>query len=131
MSDNYVDFSDIYKALSQLGKDVSRESNKIMNDIVPKVAEKFSERLPYWDGSKSSSGPSYKKAHMKDHVVYSKAKDGVVEIGFDSEVAWRIHFTEFGTIKQPPQHFVEKSLDDLSREVQTMVEIELQRRVLK
>lgn len=85
MSDNYVDFSDIYKALGELGKDLDREANKIMNDIAPEVAEEFSKRVPYWSNSKakmSGKRGSYMGEHMRDHVIYSKAKDGYVEIGF-------------------------------------------------
>lgn len=133
MSDNYVDFSDIYKALGELGKDLDREANKIMNDIAPEVAEEFSKRVPYWSNSKakmSGKRGSYMGEHMRDHVIYSKAKDGYVEIGFDDEVAWRAHFIEFGTIKQPPQHVIEKSLDALSKDVQKRVEDEFRRRYM-
>lgn len=47
---------------------------------------------------------------MKDHVVYSKptVNKPVSEVGFDKQVAWRAHFVEFGTIKQPPQAFIQK-----------------------
>lgn len=134
MSDNFVDFSDVYKTLRTLGKDIERESNKIMNDIAPDVAQQFAKNIPYWSNSKakmSGKRGSYMREHMRDHVIYSKAKDGYVEIGFDDEVAWRAHFTELGTIKQPPQHFIEKSIDELAQEVQKRVEQELARRLLK
>lgn len=130
MADNYVDFSDIYKALGKLGDDVEKVANNIMDDLAPDVAKEFEKKVPYWRGDKSEGKRgSYMKEHARDHVTYSKAKDGQVEIGFDDDVSWRIHFIEFGTIHQPPQHIIEKSIDALADEVQARVERELIRRL--
>lgn len=134
MTENYVDFGDVYKVLRSLGKDIERESNKIMNDIAPDVAQQFTKKVPYYQGSKNNMTGKrglYMEEHMRDNVVYDKAKDGYVEIGFDEDVSWRIHFTELGTIKQPPQNFIEKAIDELAQEVQMRVETELARRLMK
>lgn len=130
MADNFVDFSDVYKSLNKLGDDVEKIANNIMDEIAPDVAKQFEKRIPVWDGKKSNGQRgSYMQEHARDHVTYTKAKDGQVEIGFDDEVSWRIHFIEFGTINQPPQHIIEKSLDALADEVQARVEREIMRRL--
>lgn len=130
MADNFVDFSDVYKVLGKLGDDVEKVANTIMNDLAPDVAKEFEKKVPYWTGAKNEgSRGAYMKEHARDHVVYTKAKDGQVEIGFDDDVSWRIHFIEFGTIHQPPQHIIEKSLDALAEDVQARVERELIRRL--
>ncbi|MRC26304.1 hypothetical protein GH854_33165 [Bacillus thuringiensis] len=132
MADNFVDFSDVYKVLGKLGDDVEKVANGIMNDLAPDVAKEFEKKVPYWTGSKDNmvgKRGTYMQEHARDNVVYTKAKDGQVEIGFDDDVAWRIHFIEFGTIHQPPQHIIEKSLDALAEDVQARVERELIRRL--
>ena len=130
MADNFVDFSDVYKVLGKLGDDVEKVANTIMNDLAPDVAKECEKKVPYWTGAKNEgSRGAYMKEHARDHVVYTKAKDGQVEIGFDDDVSWRIHFIEFGTIHQPPQHIIEKSLDALAEDVQARVERELIRRL--
>ncbi|MEC0670464.1 HK97 gp10 family phage protein [Bacillus haynesii] len=52
------------------------------------------------------------KIHMKDNVVYSKPReDGEIyaSVGYGKETASRLHFSNFGTIKQRPQHFIERT----------------------
>lgn len=52
------------------------------------------------------------KMHMKDNVVYSKPReDGEIyaSVGYGKETASRLHFSNFGTIKQRPQHFIERT----------------------
>ena len=130
MADNYVDFSDVYKVLGKLGDDVEKVADTIMSDLAPDVAKEFEKKVPYWTGAKNGgSRGAYMKEHARDHVVYTKAKEGQVEIGFDDNVSWRVHFIEFGTINQPPQHIIEKSLDALAEEVRVRVERELIRRL--
>ena len=68
---------------------------------------------------------------MKDHVVYSKptVNKPVSEVGFDKQVAWRAHFVEFGTIKQPPQAFIQKTMRDIENKVADIIQSEMMRRL--
>ena len=51
--------------------------------------------------------------HLRDHTKKSnlKSSTGVFQQdnGYDKETGWRAHFPNSGTVKQKPQHFIEKS----------------------
>jgi len=63
--------------------------------------------------------------------VYSKPtkSKSVVEVGFDKEVAWRAYFVEYGTIKQPPQSFMQQTIKDIEKQVATIIQNEMRRRL--
>lgn len=132
-SGNYADFSEAYKALKKLSKNVDRDVNQIMDkEVAPFVVKEMEKRTPKWDASKyQGKRGSYMLKHAKDHVVASKVKDGRIEVGYDDDVAWRMHFIEFGTIKQRPQHFVKKTLNAIEDEVQDIIAREIKRRLLR
>ncbi|MDT2526029.1 HK97-gp10 family putative phage morphogenesis protein, partial [Enterococcus raffinosus] len=52
-----------------------------------------------------------------------------VDVGYDDEVAWRIHFVEFGSIKQPPQGIVQKTQRQIENQVTEIIANELKRRL--
>lgn len=119
MSSNYADVSEVIKALQKTTKTIDLKVNKAVNEATPVAKRVLIKNTPYWDGTKylDKNRGSYTKEHMKDHVVYSKARQGQAEVGFDDVVAWRAHFTNFGTIKQRPQNFIEKTIKELENEV--------------
>lgn len=122
MKKNYVDFISVYKALGKTEK----ELEKSMFKSVEVAGEYASKQL------KTKTPIDYDtKTHMKDHVVYSKptAKKPISEVGFDKEVSWRVHFVEFGTIKQPPQAFIQKTLKDIEGKVADIIQNEMMRRL--
>ena len=122
MKKNYVDFSSAYKAIGKTEK----ELEKAMIKSVEVAGEYASKQL------KTRTPIDYDtKTHMKDHVVYSKptAKKPVSEVGFDKKVAWRAHFVEFGTIKQDPQAFIQKTLKDIESKVADIIQSEMMRRM--
>lgn len=122
MSKNYVDFSSVYKALGKTEK----ELEKSMLNSIEVAGEYASKQL------KTRTPIDYDtKTHMKDHIVYSKptAKKPFSEVGFDKEVAWRAHFVEFGTIKQDPQAFIEKTMTDIETKVADIIQSEMIRRL--
>lgn len=51
--------------------------------------------------------------HLKEHIIESGLKTTTgtyqVEVGYDRQVGWRVHFPNSGTVKQKPQRFIEKS----------------------
>lgn len=69
--------------------------------------------------------------HMKDNVVYSnmrkdKATGGdYVFVAYSKAVKHRVHVVEFGTIKQPPQNFIQGVLDKTRDDVQRAITNEL------
>lgn len=124
MSSNYADVSEVIKALQKTTKNIDLKVNKAVNEATPVAKRVLSKNTPYWDGTKylDKSRGSYTKEHMRDHIVYSKARQGQAEVGFDDDVAWRIHFTNFGTIKQRPQNFIEKTIKELENEVSNIIQ---------
>lgn len=131
MTKNFCDFGDVYEQLNKL-RNLERDENKIMNKIAPIVAEDFEKVIPVWNGDKSKmvgTRGAYMKEHMRDHVIYSKAKNGMVEVGFDDEVDWRVHFTEYGTINQRPQLFMEKFIEKEQDKVRGLVFDEINKSV--
>lgn len=122
MKRNYVDFSSVYKALGKTEK----ELEKSMLKSVEVAGEYASKQL------KTKTPIEYDtKTHMKDHIVYSKptVNKPVSEVGFDKQVAWRAHFVEFGTIKQPPQAFIQKTMRDIENKVADIIQSEMMRRL--
>lgn len=122
MKKNYVDFSSVYKALGKTEKELEKGAVK----AVEVAGEYASKQL------KTKTPIDYDtKTHMKDHVVYSKptVNKPVSEVGFDKQVAWRAHFVEFGTIKQPPQAFIQKTMRDIENKVADIIQSEMMRRM--
>ena len=122
MKKNYVDFSSAYKAIGKTEKQFKQAAVK----AVEAGGEYASKQL------KTKTPIDYDtKTHMKDHIVYSKptVNNPVSEVGFDKQVAWRAHFVEFGTIKQPPQGFIQKTLKDIESKVADIIQSEMMRRM--
>ena len=122
MKKNYVDFSSAYKAIGKTEKQFEKAAVK----AVEVAGEYASKQL------KTKTPIDYDtKTHMRDHIVYSKptVNKPVSEVGFDKQVAWRAHFVEFGTIKQPPQAFIQKTMRDIENKVADIIQSEMMRRL--
>lgn len=122
MKKNYVDFSSAYKAIGKTEKELEKSMLKAVEVAGEYASKQLKTRTPIDYDTKS---------HMKDHIVYSKptAKKTISEVGFDKEVSWRVHFVEFGTIKQPPQAFIQKTLKDIESKVADIIQSEMIRRM--
>lgn len=119
---NYVDFSQAYKAIGKTKKQFEKATVKAVEVAGEYASKQLKTRTPIDYDTKT---------HMKDHIVYSKptVNKPVSEVGFDKEVAWRAHFVEFGTIKQPPQAFIQKTMSDIENQVATIIQNEMRRRL--
>lgn len=133
-SPNYVDFSQVYKRLEKSGKKADLIVSKAVNTAGEKAMNELKQNTPRFNGTKySRDGQDYKKEHMRDHVVMSKANKNnhVAEVGFDDDVAWMAHFPELGTIKQRPQGFIQKTINSIESEVASIIQKALQEAFLK
>lgn len=66
--------------------------------------------------------------HLENYVAISNVKDdGTVEIGYTKKVYWRVAFVEFGTINQPPQHFMEDTFKETNQKTIEKVVEELKK----
>lgn len=122
MKKNYVDFSSAYKAIGKTEKQFEKAAVKAVEVAGEYASKQLRTKTPIDYDTKT---------HMKDHVVYSKptVNKPFSEVGFDKEVSWRVHFVEFGTIKQPPQAFIQKTLKDIESNVADIIQSEMMRRL--
>lgn len=128
---NYADFSDVYKALLGVGKNANRAASQSVNQATDYARRKLVVNTPYWKGKKykndkrtnSTNYRQYDKYHAKHHVVATKATTSkhTTEVGYDDDVAWKIHFAELGTIKQRPQGFIQRTIEETEPKVEDMI----------
>lgn len=114
---NYVDFSELYK---QVGK-TQKQLEKNQKDAITYAGEYAARYLKVKTPRDKDGG---NREHMRNHVVFSKPTQAkpYSEVGFDKEVAWRVHFVEFGTIKQKPQGFIERTIKDIEKDVANIIQ---------
>lgn len=119
---NYVDFKDAYNAIGKTTKQLEKSHLEAVNLAGEYAAKELKKRTPVADITSD---------HAKNHIVYSKATTNkpVSEVGFDKEVAWRVHFVEYGTIKQRPQPFMQQTMKDIETQVGTIIKNEMARRL--
>ena len=122
MKKNYVDFSSAYKAIGKTKKQFETAAVKSVEVAGGYASKQLKTKTPIDYDTKT---------HLKDHIVYSKptVNKPVSEIGFDKQVAWRAHFVEFGTIKQRPQAFIQKTMRDIESKVADIIQSEMMRRL--
>lgn len=82
------------------------------------VAERLRANSPY-DASNT--------LNLRDSVEISSVKDGEIQIGYTKNVYWRVAFVEYGTIKQPPQHFMERTFEETREEAIEVLKEELKK----
>ena len=104
----YVDSSEVTNGIKKVQQSIRKAEKEAITEATKLVANQLEKNTP-----KSKEGTD----HAKNHVVKSGVKDGMAEVGFDKDIAWRIHFIEFGTIKQRPQGFVQKTQTQVEQEV--------------
>lgn len=122
-----IDSSSAVQALKRLGANYKKAEAKAINEASDFVKKELVKNTPRYTGLKNTGKRGkYMLEHAEDHIVNSKAKNGKSEVGFDDDVAWRVHFIEFGTINQRPQAFVQRT----QRDVQIQV-IEIMTNVLR
>lgn len=125
-----IDSSEAFKALRQLKTIVKRAETPALRKAAAYAKPKLEQNTAYWDGKKSNGKrSSYMQEHAKDHVVIGPVKDGNIDVGYDDVVAWRVHFTEFGTIKQPPQGTVQKTQKQIEDQITRIIANEYKRRL--
>lgn len=96
--------------------------NKALEKLTEAVANQLERNTP--------PGANHSGKHMKNDVQISKPdEDGHITVGFGKETSWRVHFVEMGTIKQPPQGFVQQTEDQMKRRVLDIIRSELKKGV--
>ncbi|CAH2261230.1 hypothetical protein ACOSJ1_CBNAJBGD_00826 [Enterococcus faecium] len=125
-----IDSSEVFKALRELKTSVKRVENPALRKAASYAKTELEKNTPRWDGKKSNGKRgSYMQEHAKNHVVTSSVKNELVEVGYDKDVSWRMHFIEFGTIKQDPKGFVQKTQKQIEKQVTQIIADEVKRRL--
>lgn len=117
MAEDLQGYEDTQKALDKMARKSTKAGKIALAEGGKILAKGLEKNTPPGRESKH-------KTHMKDDVVYSKPKeDGelFVSVGYGKETASRIHFSNFGTIKQPPQHFMERTENEYAQEVLNVI----------
>ncbi|MEC1663350.1 HK97-gp10 family putative phage morphogenesis protein [Bacillus halotolerans] len=117
MAEDLQGLAETEKALDKL----ARRSTKAKKIAVLEGGKIFAEGL---ERNTPPGRNSKHNPHMKDNVVYSKPReDGevYVSVGYSKETASRMHFSNFGTIKQPPQHYMERTENQYAQEVMNVI----------
>lgn len=66
--------------------------------------------------------------HMRDDVQTSNVDiNGDIRIGYGKKTYWRAHFVELGTIKQPPQGFIQRTEEEMRGDVMDIMTDEFRR----
>ena len=130
---NYVDFKSAYKAIGKTKKQFEKAEIEALTKAGEFAAKELKKNTPYWDGKKYAKNKwrAYDKKHARDNIVFSKPTKSkpIVEVGFNSDVSWRIHFVEYGTIKQRPQPFMEQTMKDIESKIASIIQNEMARRL--
>lgn len=125
-----VDTSEVFKAFRQLETNIKRVENPALRKAASYAQDKLKQNTPHWNGKKSNGKRgAYMQEHATDHIVTGSVKNGAIDVGYDKEVSWRVHFIEFGTIKQKPQAAVQKTQKQIENEVTNIIANELKRRL--
>lgn len=131
MSKNVADFSQVFKEINKLGKNLEKAVVDAVNEGADYSARVLRTKVPFYKAKKSKNVAKYKGTihrqydmyHAKHHVVVGKIdkKTYTAEVGFDSDVAWRMHFVEYGTIKQKPQPFMRSTIESVENKVRDII----------
>lgn len=101
------------------------KEKRVRNSALKKAGEAIADRLRENTPIDTTDG---NEKHMKDDIVVSGVNQyGEVTVGYGHETYWRVHFVEMGTIKQRPQHFIERTEQEMQEIVMKIIERELRK----
>lgn len=122
MANNDVTIEGIDENLKRLASQNKRVTNKALKKGAEYVRKTLEQNTPT-----GKSG-----IHLKDNtVVANMDQNGEIKIGFNgkgtNDVSWRVHFVELGTMKQPPQAFIQRTQAQTKERFFSMVAEELKK----
>lgn len=121
MADSSFDFEidEVLSNLDLLDDSVNRSANRILRESAEPLKSQIESNVNRSDGSTHR----YPHGHAQDDVIIGRMRMQdrdrdykFVEVGYE-HTAWRMWFVEFGTIYQPPQHNVQRSINEASDDV--------------
>lgn len=121
---NSVEMHGIEENLKRLAMEHKKAMRKALKKGAEMIARKLEDNTPY--DAKSGNAK-----HLKDVVVVTNMnQDGEIKVGFGGGESWRVSFVELGTLKQPPQAFIQQTQAQTEQEFWNIVRRELEKELL-
>lgn len=97
---------------------IEKNSRKAVRNGAEAFRETLVKNTPISKSDKEMSDKEHLFRHTKKGNLKAATGEFQQDVGYDKEIGWRAHFPNSGTVKQKPQHFVEKSREQAKSEVQ-------------
>jgi HK97 gp10 family phage protein len=136
---DYNGLDEMFKRLAFQTENGAKKASVVGAEI---VAEKLKENTPYEEDRKGDgkwkaqrqmekeTGVSQEFKHMRDDIIMTNPNPlGEIEVKYGKATAWRSRFVNDGTIKQPAQHFAEKTVAETYEEVKIAMQRVIEREV--
>lgn len=119
-----VKTSGIDNALKRLVAQKSSIERKAVREAAKHFSNRLKDETPRYDGK---SYPSSNNVHLENSITMSNFKDDQILVGFNKETAWRVHFIEYGTIKQKPNGFIERTIQSSQKDILEIMQNEIKK----
>ncbi|MCD2137171.1 HK97-gp10 family putative phage morphogenesis protein [Salinicoccus halitifaciens] len=103
-------YEELMIEIENLGQKANKASRQALRESAQIVQKELTKNTP--------KGSYLSKEHAKHNVVISNVKtnkstgDKYITVGYPKDIKWRIHFIEFGTIRQPPKLFMTRTINN-------------------
>lgn len=114
-------YDELMLSIENIGRDADKEVNKALKGSAEIVKKELEKNTP------KSLIMHPKHPNARQNVVITNVKTNkdtgskYITVGFSgkqpADVSWRIHFIEFGTIRQKPQLFMTKTIKNTQEAV--------------
>lgn len=101
---DFSDFDDLIKDIQKDMQKVSGETRGRMSSGMEELKKSLEDNTPLDSDSENDR-------HLKEGIFISEDKDGNTYIDYEEDVKDRALYTNYGTIHQKPQNYIEKTLD--------------------
>lgn len=101
--------------IERLNYGVQRDARKALRDGAEVYEKALKANTPIYNG------PDADNVHLADDTTHTGVSistgDLTVEVGYGAKTGYYAHFPNFGTSKQDPQHFIEKTNEEAKQAV--------------
>lgn len=114
-------YNELMLNIENLGKAADKEVGKALRESAVIVQKELEKNTP------KSLVDHPKHEHAKPNTKISNVKTNrdtggkYITVGFPKEIKWRIHFVEFGTIRQKPTLFMTKTINNTQSAVMNSI----------
>lgn len=112
-------YDELMMEIENLGQKADKASRQALRDSAQIVQKELEKNTP--------KGVYNSTQHAKHNVVISNVKtnkstgDKYITVGYPKDIKWRIHFIEFGTIRQSPKLFMTRTINNTKDAVRSEI----------